>query len=49
MYIDEVNRFIDYIRGLAPQPLTDLDTGVKVLRVALAAKESALSGAMIEV
>lgn len=49
MYIDEVNHFINYIRGSAQQPLTGLDTGVKILKVALAAKESSLLGKVVEV
>ncbi len=48
MYIDEVRHYIDYIRGSLKQPLIDLEAGTKVLQIALAAKESALAGRVIQ-
>ena len=49
MYIDEVRHYIDYIYGLLPQPLINLEDGIKVLQMALAAKESSLVGRVIQV
>lgn len=42
VYIDEVRHFIECIRYPDKQPLIDLDTGIKVLQIALASKESSL-------
>lgn len=49
MYLDEVKHFIDYTRGLIKEPLISLLEGVKVLQIAIAAKESSLSGKAIEI
>jgi predicted dehydrogenase len=43
-YIAELRHFIDYINGRVPQPLTGLEDGVSVLKIALAARESARTG-----
>ena len=47
MYLDEIKHFIDYIQGLITEPLVSLRDGVKVLQIALAAKESTLMGKII--
>lgn len=49
IYIDEVNHFIECIRGLRSKTLIDLDAGVKVLRIAIAVRESSLSGKAVRV
>jgi len=49
MYLDEMKHFIDYVRGIIREPLISLQEGVKVLQIALAAKQSSLSGKAIEI
>lgn len=49
MYLDELRHFIDYLGGSVAQPVVSLEDGIKVLHVALAAKESAKVGRMIPV
>lgn len=49
MYLDEVKHFIDYTRGLIQEPLIGLQDGIKVLQIALAAKQSSLTGKAIEI
>ena len=49
MYRDEVKHFIDYVQGLIAEPMVSLKDGVKVLQIALAAKESALTGKIINI
>jgi len=44
MYVDEVKHFIDYINGSLEQPLISLEDGIKVLQIALAAKQSSQIG-----
>jgi predicted dehydrogenase len=44
MYITELKHFIDYINGSIKQPLISLEDGARVLKIALAAKESARTG-----
>ena len=49
MYLDEVKHFIDYVRGIIREPLISLREGVDVLKIALAAKESSLTGKAVEI
>jgi len=49
MYVDEVRHFIDYLNGTIARPLISLEDGIKVLQVALAAKESARTGELISI
>ena len=49
MYLDEVKHFIDYTRGLIQEPLIGLQDGIKVLQIALAAKQSSLTGKAIDI
>ena len=46
-YIAELRHFIDYINGAVPQPMISFEDGVNVLKIALAAKESARTGKVI--
>jgi predicted dehydrogenase len=48
-YVDEVRHFIDCINGLLPQPSVGLEDGIRVLQMALAAKESSRLGRFIEI
>jgi predicted dehydrogenase len=43
-YIAELKQFIDYINGTISQPLTGLADGARVLKIAVAAKESGRTG-----
>jgi predicted dehydrogenase len=47
MYLAEIRHFIDYISGRVPRPLIGLEDGVSVLKIALAARESARTGKAI--
>lgn len=49
MYVDEVRHFIDCINGLLPQPSVGLEDGIRVLQMALAAKESSRLGRLIQI
>jgi len=49
MYVDEVRHFIDCLNGSTPGPLISLEDGIKVLQIALAAKESARTGELISI
>jgi predicted dehydrogenase len=49
MYLDEVKSFIDYIRGIIKESPINIQDGIKVLQLALAAKKSSLSGKAIEI
>jgi len=49
MYLNEVKSFIDYIRGIIKESPVSLQDGIKVLQLALAAKQSSLSGKAIEI
>lgn len=49
MYLDEVKHFIDYTRGLIQEPLIGLQDGIKVLQIALAAKQSSVAGKAIDI
>jgi predicted dehydrogenase len=44
MYLAELRHFIDYLNGVVARPLTGLDDGINVLKIALAARESARKG-----
>lgn len=48
MYIEEMRHFLDCIEGRV-EPIVDLEQGVENLRIALAARESADSGRVIEI
>jgi predicted dehydrogenase len=47
MYLTELRHFIDYINGAVPQPLIGLEDGINVLKIALAARESARTGKVV--
>ncbi len=47
MYLAELKHFIDYINGLVPQPLIGLEDGINILKIALAARESARTGKVV--
>lgn len=47
MYLDEIKHFIDYIQGRIAEPLIGWKDGVKVLQIALAAKESSRRGEIV--
>ena len=47
MYLDEAKHFIDYINGSLPKPLVGLEDGIRVLKIALAAKQSAEAGEVV--
>ena len=49
MYQDEVKHFIDYLSGSSFEPPVELDDGIKVLQMALAAKESSLEGRVVNI
>ncbi len=49
MYLDEVKHFIEYIQGRIAEPLIGWKDGVKVLQIALAAKESSRRGGIVEI
>ena len=49
MYLDEMKHFVKYIQGKITEPMISLRDGVKVLQIALAAKESALTGKVIDI
>lgn len=49
MYVDEVEHFIEYLNGSLERPLIGLEDGIKVLQLALAAKESSRSERLVEV
>ena len=49
MYMCEVKHFIDYLGGSSREPLPSLDNGIKVLQIALAAKESSREGRAINI
>lgn len=49
MYLDEMKHFIDYIQGRIKEPMVSLRDGLKVLQIALAAKESAITGKVINI
>ncbi len=49
MYQDEVKHFIDYLSGSSLEPPVGLDDGIKVLQMALAAKESSLEERVINI
>jgi len=49
MYLDEVRHFIDCLNGTVESPLISLEDGIKVLQIALAAKESARTGELIPI
>ncbi len=44
MYLAELKHFISYLDGALPQPLIGLEDGINVLKIALAARESARTG-----
>jgi predicted dehydrogenase len=48
MYLAEMRHFIDYISGRAPRALIGLEDGVSVLKIALAARESARTGKAVK-
>jgi predicted dehydrogenase len=47
MYLAELRHFIDYLNGAVPQPLIGLEDGINVLKIALAAGESARKGQVV--
>lgn len=47
MYLEEIKSFMDYLGGAAADSPVSLADGIKVLQTALAAKESARTGAMV--
>jgi predicted dehydrogenase len=47
MYLTELKHFIDYINGVVPEPLISLEDGINVLKIALAARESARLGKVV--
>jgi len=49
MYVDEVRHYIDYVNGVVSQPVVGLEDGIRVLQIALGAKESSKAGRMINV
>jgi predicted dehydrogenase len=49
MYLDEMKHFVKYIQGKITEPVVSLSDGIKVLQIALAAKESALTGKVIDI
>jgi predicted dehydrogenase len=48
MFLDEMHHFLDCIAGRT-QPLVTLEDGIRTLKIALAAKRSAVAGRVIEV
>lgn len=49
MYVEELRYFIDYLNGKAIKPQAGLEDGIKVLQIALAAKESSRLGRFVQI
>ena len=49
MYQDEIKHFMNYLSGSSGEPLIGLRDGIEVLRMALAAKESSLTGRAVQI
>jgi predicted dehydrogenase len=47
MYLAELKHFIEYIAGIAPQPLISLEDGIRALKISLAVKKSARTGKVV--